>query len=180
MKNITLLLAFLIVVYTAKSQSIWNIDATKSKVKFVIDGPFGGDVDGTLNSPSGNIEFDPSILENASFQVNIESNSINTENKKRDEHLKKPEFFDVLKYKTITFISSKVEKSASGYLLIGNLKIKDKTKLIKIEFSFVKNGDVGSWKGKFTMNRLDFGVGESSFMVGDIVKIYIELVAVIK
>ena len=139
----------------AVSQSKWQIDATKSNIKFTIDGPFGIDVDGTLGSPKGIIVFDASKLESSSFNISMDPNTIFTDNRKRDEHLKKSEFLDVSKYKVIAFTSTRIQKDGDKLTLTGSLSMKDKTLVVKIPFTFTKSGSVGHWKGEFKLNRLN-------------------------
>ncbi len=159
------------------SQTKWQIDATKSNIEFTIDGPLGIDVDGTLGSPKGIIVFDASKLEGSSFNISMYPNTIFTDNRKRDEHLKKSEFFDVSKYKVITFVSTRIQKDGDKLILTGSLSMKDKTLVVKIPFTFTKSESVGHWKGEFKLNRLDYHVGTSSLMMGDDVKILIEVYA---
>ncbi len=159
------------------AQSKWQIDAAKSNIKFTIDGPFGIDVDGTLGSPKGTIVFDASKLESSSFNISIDPNTVFTDNRKRDGHLKKSEFFDVSKYKVITFTSTRIQKDGDKLILTGSLSTKDKILPVKIPFTFTKFGSVGHWKGELKLNRLDYHVGTSSLTMGDDVKISIEVFA---
>ena len=177
MKKIIILAFFCATSLHAVSQSKWQIDAAKSNIKFTIDGSLGIDVDGTLGSPKGTIVFDASKLESSSFNISMDPNTVFTDNRKRDEHLKKSEFFDVSKYKVIMFTSTRIQKDGDKLILSGNLSIKDKILPVKIPFTFTKSGSVGHWKGELKLNRLDYHVGTSSLMMGDDVKILIEVYA---
>jgi polyisoprenoid-binding protein YceI len=53
--------------------------------------------------------------------------------------------------------------------------IKGKTKMISVPFTFTESNAKGTFKGSFTINRLDFGVGESSFVMGDDVSVKLTL-----
>jgi polyisoprenoid-binding protein YceI len=92
--------------------------------------------------------------------------SIDTGEKKRDEHLKSAGFFDIEKNKKITFISDSFEKSGKDnlYNLSGNLTIKGVTRKIKldVEFGGIMKDPYGNEKAGFTINgkinRKDWGL----------------------
>lgn len=92
--------------------------------------------------------------------------SIDTDEKKRDEHLKSADFFDIEKNKKITFISDSFEKSGKDnlYNLSGNLTIKGVTRKIKldVEFGGIMKDPYGNEKAGFTINgkinRKDWGL----------------------
>lgn len=92
--------------------------------------------------------------------------SIDTGEKKRDEHLKSADFFDIEKNKKITFISDSFEKSGKDnlYNLSGNLTIKGVTRKIKldVEFGGIMKDPYGNEKAGFTINgkinRKDWGL----------------------
>ena len=82
----------------------------------------------------------------------------------RDEHLRKPEYFDVKKYPVIRFLSNRITTSTqAGTLFItGKLTIKNVTREISFPFTAVPQQDGYLFTGEFKINRLHFGVGESS------------------
>lgn len=103
---------------------------------------------------------------NSVFDVTLEVKTLFTDNTKRDKHLKSADYFDAEKYPLIKFRSSSVLKLASGgYEMVGNLTIKQTTKTITFPFTFTENGSTGLFKGSFQINRLDYGIGESSWML---------------
>jgi hypothetical protein len=53
--------------------------------------------------------------------------------------------------------------------------IKNKTKSLKIPFTFIQTNNTGQFKASFQINRLDFCIGESSALLGDIVTIFVTL-----
>ncbi|HVD97883.1 MAG TPA: YceI family protein [Cytophagaceae bacterium] len=124
-------------------------------------------VDGSFSGLQGTIVFDPKNLAQSSFDVSIKSATVNTGIEARDTHLKKEEYFNAVNYPTINFRSKKIEMTSSGFVTTGTLSIKGKTKEIKIPFTFSENNGEGIFNGSFTINRLDFGVGESSWILSD-------------
>ncbi|MBT8384179.1 MAG: YceI family protein [Bacteroidia bacterium] len=102
----------------------------------------------------------------------IKVNSINTGNNKRDEHLLKEDFFDADKYEEIRFKSAKIEKLPdNSYVLTGNLTIKNTTKLISIPLEIIESKSGLNIISNFEMNRRDFDIGGSSWILSDIVKV---------
>ena len=134
---------------------------------------FGLNVNGSFSGLDGEIRFDEHLPESGSFDVKLPSNSINTGNKSRDKHLRSEDYFEVAKYPLITFKSSSVTRSGNGYEVRGKLTIKNITKDVVIPFTYKKVAGVGKFKGQLILNRRDYKVGKSSWVLGDAVKIYL-------
>jgi polyisoprenoid-binding protein YceI len=133
-----------------------------SSIKFEIKN-FGIGTSGSFSGLQGTISFDKDHPEEAKFDVSIDANTINTDNGARDNHLREDSYFGVKKYPRIHFVSTKIERSASGTLTIsGKLTIKGQTKDISFPFTATPNNDSYIFKGSFSINRRDFGVGGSS------------------
>lgn len=151
----------------------WNVNS--SSIKFKIKNA-GFTVDGTLGGLTAKIIFDATKAYGNSIDATIESKSINTGNDTRDGHLKKADYFDVAKFPTInmksTVISKEKDGSFKGYF---KLTMKGKTKDVAIPFTFTEKEGKAILKGELTINRLDFGVGESSMMLSDNAIITIEV-----
>jgi len=107
--------------------------------------------------------------------------SIDTENEKRDGHLKSPDFFDAEKYPEIKF-KGKLEKVGSKYQLKGDLTIKETTKPVTLDVAYggtVKafNGERAGFKATGSIKRFDYGltwdktIEDGSLIVGDEVQI---------
>ena len=75
------------------------------------------------------------------MNFNVDVNSINTDEPKRDEHLKSDDFFNAEKYPAMKFTSTAFKKlKGNQYALEGNLTIRDVTK--KVKFTVVYGGTV--------------------------------------
>ena len=176
-KRIYILFTFFFPILVA-AQS-WKINPAGTTIGFVIKNA-GISVDGNFKGLSGEINFDNKELSKSFFNVSIDASSVNTDNTKRDAHLKKKEYFDVVTYSKITFKTKSITPGSEGkYIAAGDLTIKGKTKEIKFPFTFTPNASGGTFQGSFTLNRLDFGVGESSWILSDDAMISL-VVAVIK
>ena len=89
----------------------------------------------------------------------------------RDEDLISDNFFDIAKYPKMKFVSTSISKGSEGYVAKGSLTIKKTTKTVSIPFR-VENQ---VFKGKFVIDRLDYEVGESNWLMGDDVTVFFEL-----
>jgi polyisoprenoid-binding protein YceI len=133
-----------------------------SSVKFEIKN-FGINISGSFTGLQGNISFDKDHPENAKFEISIDANTINTDNSARDNHLREESYFDVKKYLRISFVSTKIVRASNGTLTIfGKLTIKGTTKDISFPFTAISNNEGYIFKGSFSINRRDYGVGGSS------------------
>ncbi|MFD2100446.1 YceI family protein [Flagellimonas iocasae] len=181
MKRITLALA-LFVSLAVSAQSTWKADGAHSKVGFAITHLMISEVEGHFG------EFDitataTDTFEDIDFTVDIKTTSIDTDNSRRDDHLRSGDFFDAEKYPSITFKTTGYEKTGDKtFALTGDLTIHGTTKPITLEGKV--NGiitDQRSQKLKAglkitgTVNRLEFGVGGDTPTLGDEVELTINL-----
>jgi len=177
MKKIIFLVA-LIGAFSIKAFSqttLTPVDAG-SKAHFVIKN-FGFHTGGDFKGLKGTIRFDPSNPTSSNFDVTVDAATIDTDNDTRDGHLKKSEYFDVEKYKTLRFKSTQVTKSGKGYMMKGNLTIKGVTKSYSFPFTAVTKNDGYVFDGSFEINRRDFNVGGSSISMSDNLKIALTVFA---
>src|SRR5579862_1500413 len=100
---------------------------SKSSITFHIKN-LGITVDGVFGGFKGEIKFDPANLAASSIEASVETNTIDTDNGTRNDHLKSDSYFDVAKYPNITMKSvSFKHKSGKNYTGTFSLTIKDKT-----------------------------------------------------
>lgn len=132
-------------------------------------------VNGSFLGLNAKINFDPSKNAGNSIQASVEAKTIDTDNTTRNGHLKKEEYFDVEKYPKLTLVSTFFGKDKDVFRGYFNVTIKDKTKAITIPFTFTEKTGKATFKGSFILNRLDFGVGESSIILSDNVTVTLEV-----
>lgn len=138
------------------------------------------DVSGVFKEMSGNIIFDATKLPTSKFDLKIKVESISTGNGIQNKHAKGDEWFDADKYPTIEFVSTKIEKTDTGYKAIGKLEIHGVKKDFTIPFTFVKKGNKGTFVAKFSVDRTDFGVGKKGNDVAETIKIVATIPATLK
>ena len=105
----------------------WEIDSAHSRAGFSVRHVMVSTVHGSFGAMTGTASIDDTDLTRSSVQVTIDATTIDTNEPKRDAHLKSADFFDVEKYPTITFKSTKVAKTEDGFTLTGDLTMHGQT-----------------------------------------------------
>ncbi|MBT0607957.1 YceI family protein [Aequorivita echinoideorum] len=142
------------------AKTTWNIDTAHSEINFKVKHMMISTVSGHFENFEGKAETDNPDFKNADFSFSAKVDSVNTNNKDRDNHLKSDEFFGSDKHPKLTFKS----KSFDGNKVTGDLTIKDVTKEITLDAEY--NGTAvdpyGQTKAGFefegNINRKDFGL----------------------
>jgi polyisoprenoid-binding protein YceI len=142
----------------------YTIDPVHSSVGFNVR-HFLTRVPGLFTKFSGTITVDRDNLENSSVTATIDVGSVSTNNEKRDNHLKSPDFFDAANFATITFTSKSWKKTGDNtFDVTGDLTIHGITKevVLKVDLLGFGPGMMGAqlsgWDASTTLNREDFGV----------------------
>lgn len=160
MKKFVFLLLISVCVETVYAQ--YQVTDNGSAVQFKIKN-LGFGVTGSFTGLDGKIQFDPNKMPEASFDVSVDANAINTGIDMRDDHLRKESYFDVTKYPRIKIVSTKITSEAKNrFLFSGKLTIKNRTKEISFPFTAEPHDGGYIFKGSFRMNRKDFDIGGSS------------------
>lgn len=140
------------------------VDVSHSKVAFEVEHLKFSTVGGNFTDFEGTGSFDPSDLTKTSLQASVKTESVSTDNAKRDNHLKSADFFDVKKFPLMTFNSVRAEKSGEKtFKLIGNITIKGVTKEVVFDCKVIGETDVGSIqrvavRGTTLIDRTHFNV----------------------
>ena len=165
----------------------WNIDPYHTRSGFTVRHLVITNVRGEFGKTTGKVVLDEENLARSSVEATIDVNTIDTRVPDRDAHLRSADFFDVAKYPTITFKSTKVQAAGKGKLKVtGNLTMKGVTKPVVLEVegpSAEIKGPMGESRrgmmARTVVNRRDFGLNwskavEAGPVVGDDVQIEIE------
>ena len=173
MKNYIFLFFSLLLTTFSFAQSSRKV--TNSSITFKIKN-MGIATSGSFTRLTAAINFDKDHLNTSSIEAVVDAKSINSDNTMRDNHLKGEEYFDVEKYPEIKLKSvSFSRKNNENFIGVFNLTIKDKTKPVKIPFSYTENNTDGIFKGSFDLNRLDFAVGGKSMVLANEATVFIEV-----
>ena len=169
----------------------WKIDPAHTAVGFSIRHMMVSNVRGTFGTVDGTVTGDPAKPLEAAIAVTIDARSIDTQNQKRDDHLRSPDFLDVARYPTITFRSTKIEPAGEGaFRVTGDLTLHGTTKPVVVEVSDltppIKDPFGNTRAGAHATTKIDrkaFGVDYSKLMdngglvVGDEVTISVDVEA---
>jgi polyisoprenoid-binding protein YceI len=191
MKTKTRVLAVIMLVFAAASAqaATWVVDAAHTNVQFSVKHMMVSTVRGSFGAFSGTATFDEKAPSDVAFEGTIDATTVNTNNERRDGHLKSPDFFDVATYPTITFKSTKSQNLSPGnYLLTGDLTMRGVKKEVALTVAgftdFIKGGKGETRTGatlSTIVNRKDFGLMWNKALeaggvtVGDSVKINIDV-----
>lgn len=168
MKTIKTLAAVVMLSLSAKAQVNWNIDASHSKLGFAVTHMMVSETEGKFKMYKGTVSSKGDIdFTDAKINFSVDASSINTDDEKRDGHLKSPDFFDVAKYPEITFVSTSMKpgKIKGTYTLIGDLTMHGVTKFVTltaIGASKIVKDPYGMERYAFKvtgkLNRKDYGL----------------------
>ncbi|MDZ4757937.1 MAG: YceI family protein [Bacteroidota bacterium] len=153
------------------TQTKWEIDLSHSEIGFKVKHLMIANIKGVFKEFGANIYTHEADFMTSEIDFWINPASIDTGDKNRDEHLKGSEFFDVEKYKQISFIGNSYPNAANdGYELYGELTIKNITKQIKLNIVYgglMKDPD-GIEKAGFSVtgliNRKDWGLNWNTIL----------------
>lgn len=182
---VTLALTFPLFGYGAT----WQFDPDHSSFQFKVRHLTVSNVKGSFGKFRASATVDDKDISNLKIEVTIDATSVDTGHAKRDEHLRGPDFFDVTKYPTISFVSKKVEGVDTSKLkILGDLTIRGVTREITLDVDGPTQEVKDPWGGfrrgasaAGRINRKDFGItwnaalDAGGFVVGDEVDIYVEV-----
>jgi len=150
-------------------EGTWQIDPAHTGVYFKANHADTSFVYGRFNDVQGSVTFDGT----PSFDLTVQTQSIDTGNQKRDGHLRSPDFFNAKRFPQITFESTEVETIDEGWEVTGDLTLHGTTRQITVDVT-----DMGStelppgttrhgFDTQFTIKRSNFGMDNMLDVVGD-------------
>jgi polyisoprenoid-binding protein YceI len=168
----------------ARAAETYLVDPIHSSISFMISHQKISNIHGRFNNFSGKITINSEDPSKSSFALSIPVESIDTNNAKRDEHLRAPDYFNVKQFPTMSFQSTKVKPVDGGFEVTGDLTLHGVTKPISFT---LKGGDkvVEFPKGikrigltsTFSIVRSDFGVNAELGGLGDEIPISVGIEA---
>ncbi len=162
MKKMNLMAAFLLVAGFATAQTTWKIDKSHSKVGFSVVHMVVSEVEGKFNDFDASVISKSDDFNGSEVEFSAKLASVDTDNERRDGHLKSADFFEAEKFTDIKF-KGKLEKQGGKYVLKGQFTMKDVTK--DVTFDVTYGGTINTGRGfkagfklSGVVNRQDYGV----------------------
>ena len=166
----------------------FTVDPSHAEIGFSVKHLMVSNVKGAFNTFEGTLDYDSANKELISVQGSISTASIDTNNEKRDEHLKADDYFNIENFPKMEFQSTSIKKQGDGsFEVTGNLKVLGVSHEIVLPATI--NGPVDDpWgnqrigiESAAQLNRRDLGITSSpAAMIGDEVKISINAEATFK
>jgi polyisoprenoid-binding protein YceI len=181
------LLLTVLVAFSARAET-YNIDPDHSQAMFKVRHLSIGWVTGRFSQVEGSFDFEESKMNDFSVATKIMVDSLNTDVKKRDKHLKSPDFFNEKKHPKMIFVSTKTfNANGDRFQVAGELTIRGVTK--DVVFDVVYEGKVndpwGFERTAFTaetqLNRHEFDIswkkklGPAKRFVGNVIEVSLEI-----
>jgi polyisoprenoid-binding protein YceI len=166
MKKIKILSAALLIFFSASfaQTTSWKFDQSHTQIKFTVKHLVISEVTGNFKKFDGLVTTEGDDFSTAKINFTAETNSIFTDNEKRDAHLKSDDFFNAEKFPQLTFVGKSMKKTGKNkFKLTGDLTIRDVTKSVTLDV--VYNGSTNAWgstragfKLSGTINRFDYNL----------------------
>lgn len=160
----------------------WNLDPAHSEITFKVKHMMISNVKGRFNNFTANLVSEDDNFTHVKADAKIETNSIDTNSKDRDNHLLSADFFNAESFPTIEFETNSLNGDVEGYMTIKGVR---KPIQLDVEFGGVNVDPWGNTKAGFSfegkINRKDFDLGWNAaletggVMVGEDVKVYGDL-----
>lgn len=153
-----------------------QVEPTGPAIRFEIVNA-GITVDGRFEKSTHTIRFDPKQLTTSTLEGKALVTTLRTGIALRDRHLLGRQYFRADAYPEITMRAKTISRQGKDtYLGVFDITIKDIVKEVKVPFRIEKQGQRTHYKARFTLNRLDFGLGEKSLILADEVTVVLDMV----
>jgi polyisoprenoid-binding protein YceI len=170
----------------ARAADDYAMDGMHSGVTFKIQHLGLSWIYGRFDDFAGGFTIDADDAGKCLFGISIKAETIDTNNQKRDDHLRSPDFFNVKQFPTISFKSTAVKAIKDGYEVTGDLTLHGVTKPVTFKLNggkkaeFPKNVQRTGFSTELTIKRSDFGMDKMLEAIGDEVYISISIEGVKK
>ena len=173
---------------TPTTFTTWSLDPAHSHVEFAVKHLMISTVKGRFGVVRGTVRLDDNDPARGQAEIEIDTDSIDTREPKRDAHLRSADFFDVETFPSITFRSTRIaDTTGDRFKLIGDLTIHGVTREVTLDVTAEGRGK-DPWGGERAgfsaatkIKRSDFGLTwnqaleTGGFVVGDDIKISLDV-----
>lgn len=184
-KEAVSLLLLLCLAFPVQAADRFEIDPNHTNIAFMITHFDYTHMLGQFQEFEGAFTYDKNDLANSEVQITIQTRSVDTDHQKRDEHLRSPDFFNVLEFPEMKFVSTKVQPTGdSSAKVVGDLTLLGVTKPVTLDVTINKvaphplpnyNGVlVAGISARGSLKRSEFGMSKFIPAFSDEVQIWIE------
>jgi polyisoprenoid-binding protein YceI len=161
------------VVYAPIPAGDYKLDPAHSRIGFAVRHLEINWVEGRFKDFEGTIRYDDKDVTKSSVEFSAKVASVDTEVEARDKHLRTADFFEVEKYPTLSFKSTRVErKGKDAFVLHGDLTLKGVTKPVQLPFH-ISGAVKDPWgntrfgvEAETKINRRDYGINYGNAFAG--------------
>jgi polyisoprenoid-binding protein YceI len=167
----------------------YTVDPVHSVILFKIDHLGVSHAYGMFREFEGEVTFDEENPADSKITLTVQTDSVFTNNEKRDEHLRSTDFFNVQEFPVATFESTEVSSAGDGvYQVTGDLMLLGESKPVTLEFQEIGTGPGmqgetrRGGEGSLTFKRSDFGMSKyvEEGVLGDDTTLIIALEGILK
>jgi polyisoprenoid-binding protein YceI len=176
MTRVLFLTAITVLLGTQAFATDFPLTGGNTKVEFVGTKP-GGKHTGGFAKLDGKAVVDGTDPASLKIEVTIETDSLYSDDAKLTAHLKAPDFFSVKDFPKATFKSTKVEKTAAGYAVTGDLTLLGKTKAVTMPAAVTATADALTLKSEFRINKTEWGMTYGKGKIDDEVTLKVSVTA---
>ena len=160
--------------------STWALDPNATRVEFSVRNLSVAYVHGGFHLASGTVQLNDDDVSRSTIVAVIDAASIDTDEPKRDAHLRSADFLNVDRYPTVAFRSTRIERTGDyQWTVTGQLTVRGTTRevVLHVQSATIKD-DRASAHASTTIERSDFGITYSGFAVGKEVAITIDAIGI--
>jgi polyisoprenoid-binding protein YceI len=161
--------------------SNWKLDPAHSSADFSIRHMGLSNVHGHFGNVNGTVVLDEKDITKSKVNATVDTTTVDTGNTQRDTHLKSADFFDVAKFPTMTFVSKEITSKDGKLEMSGDLTMHGVTKTVSLDLEGptaemkTPMGVRRGFSATTSIHRADFGLTFGSGMLGDDVKVTLDV-----
>lgn len=158
---------------TSRAAETYALDPSHAGMSFMISHLGLSYCHGRFNDLAGEVNWDEADPSKSKFTLTAKTESVDTGNQKRDDHLRSPDFFNAKQFPTIEFQSTSVKSADGGFEVTGNLTMHGVTKPVTLVVKGGKKAEFPAgtqrigFSSRLTLKRSDFDMTGFQEAIGD-------------
>ncbi|MFO0946566.1 MAG: YceI family protein [Planctomycetota bacterium] len=180
------LAAMLVLTATSHAADTYTLDPSHAGMSFMVSHLGLSYCHGRFNELAGEVEWDEADPSKSKFTLTAKTESVDTGNQKRDDHLRSPDFFNAKQFPTIEYRSTSVKAVDGGFEVAGNLTMHGVTKPVTFTVKGGKKAEFPAgtqrigFSTRLTLKRSEFDITGFQEAIGDDVFVAVSFEAIKK